>query len=89
VKKVGTFCTIGIFLATSAANCAGQSGCVTCVPSVAVPTLPQWCAIIMGLGLIGISIFLMRRSNASELRSSQVVDSDERSNDHRFDPIAR
>ncbi|MGO9336580.1 MAG: Ig-like domain repeat protein [Terracidiphilus sp.] len=30
-----------------------------------IPTLPQWCAIVMGLVLIGLSFFMMRRSKAS------------------------
>jgi hypothetical protein len=41
------------------------TGCEDC--STGVPTLPQWCAIVMGLVLIGISIFLMRRFRASTI----------------------
>jgi hypothetical protein len=40
-------------------------GCIDC--STPIPTLPQWCAIVMGLVLIGFSIFLMRRSKASTI----------------------
>jgi hypothetical protein len=41
------------------------TGCDDC--TIDAPTLPQWCAIVMGLVLIGLSIFLMRRSKASTI----------------------
>jgi hypothetical protein len=43
------------------------TGCVDCPTPTAIPTLPQWCAIVMGLVLIGLSLFLMRRSRASTI----------------------
>lgn len=89
MKKIGALYTIGILLATSAANCAAQNGCENCTATAAIPTLPQWCAIVMGLVLIGLSIFVMRRSNASKSRGSHVVQSDESRNVRRFDSIAR
>jgi hypothetical protein len=33
-------------------------------PPQSIPTLPQWCAIVMGMVLIGLSLFRMRRSKA-------------------------
>jgi hypothetical protein len=81
VKKIGAVYTIAILLAGAVTSCAAQAvptkqpaspsvdrdltGCIDC--SVAIPTLPQWCAIVMGLVLIGLSIFLMRRSEASTI----------------------
>ncbi len=41
------------------------TGCDDC--TISAPTLPQWCAIVMGLVLIGLSIFVMRRSEASTI----------------------
>ncbi len=71
----GGTCTIaadrggdGMFVSASKVN-PDFSGCDDCTPptSSSIPTLPQWCAIVMGLVLIGISIFLMRHSKASRI----------------------
>jgi hypothetical protein len=79
LKKIYVVLMFSMILATRAANCAAQvahaakpasgaakpdfGGCIDCVPST-IPTLPQWCAIAMGLILIGLTLFLMRRSKA-------------------------
>jgi len=52
----------GMFVSASKVT-PNFTGCVDC----SIPTLPQWCAIVMGLVLIGLSIFLMRRSKASTI----------------------
>ena len=78
MKKIGALWTTAILLATGAAISAAQgtgtgqqaphsaqpdfSGCIDC--TTPIPTLPQWFAIVMGLVLIGLSIFLVRRSKA-------------------------
>jgi hypothetical protein len=77
-KKIYALFIFAILLVTAAANCAAQAahagqqasstakpdiqGCIDC--TVGIPTLPQWCAIAMGLILIGLTLFLMRRSRA-------------------------
>ena len=43
------------------------TGCIDCPTPTAIPTLPQWFAIAMGLVLIGLSLFRMRRSKASTI----------------------
>ncbi len=50
----------GMFVSESRVQPDDLTGCVDC--STSVPTLPQWCAVVMGLVLTGLSIFLMRRS---------------------------
>ena len=83
MKRIGALFISVILLATAVARSAAQavhapqqasstvppdfSGCVDCSPGADIPTLPQWCAIIMGLVLIGLSILLMRRSKASTI----------------------
>ena len=80
MRKPGALYTIVILLAMAVANSAAQAvhtgpqasptvrpnlqGCVDCAPA-SIPTLPEWCAIVMGLVLIGLSLFFMRRSKAS------------------------
>src|SRR5208337_1303145 len=58
----------GMFVSTLKVN-RDLTGCLDCTPPPpsSIPTLPQWCAIVMGLVLIGLSIFLMRRSKASTI----------------------
>ena len=81
MKKIRAVYTIAILLATTVASYAAQvaprgqqasptvhrdlQGCIDCLPPASIPTLPQWCAIVMGMVLIGLSIFLMRRSKAA------------------------
>ncbi|MGO9336326.1 MAG: hypothetical protein ACLPY1_02345 [Terracidiphilus sp.] len=58
----------GMFVSASKVT-PNLSGCTDCLPPPpqSIPTLPQWCAIVMGLVLIGLSLFLMRRSKASPI----------------------
>ena len=59
----------GMFISTSKVS-PDFNGCVDCL--VVIPTLPQWCAIVMGVVLMGLSIFLMRRSTVAwHLRGPQ------------------
>ena len=54
----------GMFVSASKVT-PNFKGCDDC--TISAPTLPQWCAVVMGLVLIGLSIFLMRRSKASTI----------------------
>jgi hypothetical protein len=81
VKKIHAVYAIAIFLAATVASYAAQAaptepqasppvhrnvqGCIDCLPPTSIPTLPQWCAIVMGLALIGLSLFLLRRSKTA------------------------